>query len=156
MSLKAGTKVPDFTSQTDDGEKFSLYDNLGNWIILYFYPKDDTPGCTSQACDFRDNMERITSLGAKVIGVSPDGISSHEKFKSKYNLNFKLVADGDKEIGKLFDIIGEKSMFGKKYQGVIRTTYIIDPNGEILKVYDKVKVTGHVDKVVSDLQKFQS
>jgi len=156
MSLKSGTKAPDFISQSGDETNFRLNEQLGKWVVLYFYPKDDTPGCTIEACDFRDNMERLTSLGAVVVGVSPDGINSHDRFKNKYNLNFVLIPDPDNEICKLYDILGEKSMFGKKYIGVIRTTYIISPEGEIAKVYDKVKVQGHVDRIIADLQKLQS
>lgn len=156
MSLKAGTKAPEFTSKIDGKNQFKLSEQTGKWVVLYFYPKDDTPGCTMEACDFRDNMERLTSLGAVVVGVSPDSENSHDRFKSKYNLNFVLIPDSDNEICKLYDILGEKSMFGKKYIGVIRTTYIISPNGEIAKVYDKVKVQGHVDRIIGDLQKLQS
>ncbi|MBE2188866.1 MAG: peroxiredoxin [Desulfobulbaceae bacterium] len=156
MSLEIGSKAPDFTAKVNSRDNFNLHDNLGKWLVLYFYPQDDTETCTKQACDFRDNMERITSAGANVVGVSPDGVSSHEKFKSKYNLNFQLIADESKEICNLYCVVGEKSMFGKKYIGIIRTTYIIDPNGVIKKVYDNVRLKGHIDKVIADLKSLQS
>ncbi len=156
MPLKIDTEAPDFTSKLGDGNEFKLSEQIGKWVILYFYPKDDTPGCTMEACDFRDNMERLTSLEAVVVGVSPDSTNSHDRFKSKYNLNFLLIPDPDNEICKRYNILGEKSMCGKKYVGVIRTTYIISPNGKIAKVYDNVKVQGHVDRIIADLQKLQA
>ncbi|MCO5249978.1 MAG: thioredoxin-dependent thiol peroxidase [Candidatus Kapabacteria bacterium] len=156
MSLEIGSKAPDFSAEVNSGQKFKLSETLGKWLVLYFYPQDDTETCTKQACDFRDNMERITSVGANVIGVSPDGVKSHDKFTSKYNLNFQLIADESKEICNLYGVIGEKSMFGKKYMGVIRTSYIIDPKGEIKKVYNNVQIKGHIDKIIADLKTLQS
>ncbi len=156
MSLEIGSKAPDFSAEVNGGQKFKLSENLGKWLVLYFYPKDDSETCTKQACDFRDNMERITSVGANVIGVSPDGVKSHDKFSSKYKLNFQLIADESKEICNLYGVIGEKSMFGKKYMGVIRTSYIIDPKGEIKMVYNNVGIKGHIDKIIADLKTLQS
>ncbi|PKL85802.1 MAG: thioredoxin-dependent thiol peroxidase [Ignavibacteriae bacterium HGW-Ignavibacteriae-1] len=156
MSLEIGSKAPAFSAEVNGGQKFKLSDNLGKWLVLYFYPQDDTETCTKQACDFRDNMERITSVGANVVGVSPDGVKSHDKFTSKYDLNFQLIADESKEICNLYGVIGEKSMFGKKYMGVIRTSYIIDPKGEIKMVYNNVQIKGHIDKIIADLETLQS
>ena len=151
MALDIGVKAPDFTVNVTGDKQISLNEFLGKWIVLYFYPKDNTSGCTQEACDFRDNMERITSLGAVVIGVSPDSVKSHLNFQEKYNLNFHLASDNDKTICNLFDIMGEKSMYGKKYLGVIRTTYIISPSGLIEKVFSKVSVKGHVQEVIDCL-----
>jgi peroxiredoxin Q/BCP len=155
MALNKSSLAPVFIAETDEGSQISLSDFSGKWIVLYFYPKDNTPGCTQEACDFRDNMERITSVGAVVLGVSPDSAKSHAGFKTKQNLNFSLIADPDKAICNLYDVIGEKSMYGKKYLGVIRTTYIISPKGEIADVISNVKVKGHVDEIIETLKVLQ-
>lgn len=154
MALEPETKAPDFEAATDGGSSVSLSDFTGKWVVLYFYPKDMTPGCTQEACDFRDNMERITSFGAVVLGVSPDQTDSHEKFIDKYALNFRLIADTDKKICESYDIFGKKTMFGKSVFGLIRTTYIIDPDGIIKHVFSNVKVSGHVDNVIKKLIAF--
>jgi peroxiredoxin Q/BCP len=151
MSLNIGTMAPNFTSNIDGGGEVNLSDYSGKKVVLYFYPKDDTSGCTKQACGFKDNMERITTTGAVVLGVSPDSVNSHNKFRDKYDLNFNLVSDETKEIATNYDVWVEKSMYGKKYMGVERTTFIIDEKGEIIKVYSKVKVDGHIEKVIEDL-----
>ncbi|MCX7909337.1 MAG: peroxiredoxin [Ignavibacteria bacterium] len=155
MALELGIKAPEFVGYTDSETKINLSDFRGKWVVLYFYPKDNTSGCTREACDFRDNYERITQYNAEVIGVSPDSIKSHKNFKSKYNLNFHLVADPDKEICKQYDVLGEKTMYGKKYLGVVRSTYIIDPEGVIRYVNPKVNVEGHVDEIIQELVKLQ-
>jgi peroxiredoxin Q/BCP len=155
MALNKSSLAPVFIAETDEGNKISLNDFVGKWIVLYFYPKDNTPGCTQEACDFRDNMERITSVGAIVMGVSPDSAKSHAGFKTKQNLNFSLIADPDKNICNLYDVMGEKSMYGRKYLGVIRTTYIISPKGEIAEVISNVKVKGHVDEIIETLKALQ-
>ncbi len=155
MALEIGTNAPDFSADINGGSNLEFKDLLGDWLVLYFYPKDNTPGCTTEACDFRDNMERITSIGAKVVGVSPDSVKSHDKFVEGKELNFTLIADPEKEICNLYGIIGEKKMYGKTYMGVIRTTYIINPKGEIAYVFDKVKVKGHVDKVIEKLEELK-
>lgn len=155
MALAIGTKAPDFNADSNNGS-VSLNDFSGKWIVLYFYPKDNTSGCTREACDFRDNMERITSAGAVVLGVSPDSVKSHVGFIAKQNLNFTLIADPDKTICNAFDVMGEKSMYGKKYMGVIRSTFIIDGNGVIQEVYSNVKVDGHVDAVISRLEELKN
>lgn len=156
MALELGTKAPDFKAKTDQDTEISLNSLQGDWVVLYFYPKDNTPGCTKEACAFRDNMERLSDYEAKVIGVSPDSVKSHQNFIAKHELNFTLIADPDKEICNLFDIIGEKKMYGKSYLGVIRTTYIIDPEGIIRWVDPKVSVAGHVDKVIEAIKELQS
>jgi len=151
MILELGTKAPDFSAQIDGGKEIKLTDFKGKKLVLYFYPKDQTSGCTTEACDFRDNMERITSSGAVVIGVSPDSVKSHEKFIEKQNLNFHLLSDPDKKICEDYGVWAEKSMYGRKYMGVFRTTYLIDENGIILKSWAKVKVKGHVEDVIGNL-----
>lgn len=151
MALAEKSKAPTFTASTDGDGVFSLKQAKGHWLVLYFYPKDDTSGCTAQACDFRDSMTRITSAGAMVVGVSPDGVKSHNKFKTKYDLPFALVSDEDHTICQAYDTWKEKSMYGRKYMGVERTTYIIDPKGVIRKTFEKVSVKGHVDAVIAEL-----
>lgn len=136
---------------TDGTEKeFSLTDFKGQKIILYFYPKDNTSGCTQEACNFRDNFNRLTSK-ATVIGVSPDSIKSHLKFKENHELNFILLSDPEHILSEAFGAWGEKSMYGRKYMGIIRSTFILDENGSIIKEWRKVKVKGHVDEVLNSL-----
>jgi len=156
MALEIGKKAPDFTAQISEDKFISLSDYKDKWVVLYFYPKDNTPGCTKEACSFRDTLSELTSLGAVVLGVSPDSISSHETFKSQQKLNFDLIADPDKTVCNLYDIIGEKNMYGKKIIGVIRTTYIINPDGDIAHVWTNVKVDRHVEKVTEKLKELQS
>jgi thioredoxin-dependent peroxiredoxin len=151
MALEIGMKAPAFTAMTDGGNEVSLSNFIGKWVVLYFYPKDNTSGCTQEACDFRDNMDSLTSTGTVVIGVSPDSVKSHKNFKEKFGLNFVLISDTDKAICNLYGIIGEKSMYGKKYLGVIRTTYVINPDGIISKVFSNVKVSGHVQELIEYL-----
>jgi thioredoxin-dependent peroxiredoxin len=151
MALESGSKAPGFISETDDGKKITLEEFHGKWVVLYFYPKDDTPGCTKEACGFRDNFARISSVGAVVLGVSPDKADSHAKFKNKFDLNFPLIADPDKTICNSYEVYGEKNMYGKKVFGLIRSTFIIDPEGIIRQVYKNVKVEGHVDQVIKKL-----
>ena len=155
--LKEGDKAPEFCLEglTPVGEEkqICLKDLLseGKYLILYFYPKDNTPGCTTEACDFRDNLNAITDR-AVVAGVSPDSINSHKKFKEKYNLNFYLLSDPDKKVLQAYDAYGEKKMYGKITKGVIRSTYIISPEGKIVKKWKNVKAKGHVSKVIQELQ----
>jgi peroxiredoxin Q/BCP len=156
MAISINDKAPDFSAATDGGDKISLKDYKGKWVVLYFYPKDNTSGCTTEACDFRDNMERITSSNAVVIGVSPDSVKSHDGFKNKYNLNFNLVSDEDKSICEKYGVWVEKSMYGRKYMGVLRSTFIIGPDGKIKFIYSKVSVSGHVDAVMSKIQELSA
>jgi peroxiredoxin Q/BCP len=151
MALKIGAKSPDFTGKIQDKSVISSRDFEGKWLVLYFYPKDNTPGCTVEACDFSDNMERITSTGAVVIGISPDSTKSHTNFIAKHNLDFNLIADKDKTIAIAFDVWGDKTLFGKAYKGIIRTTFIINPGGIIAEAFENVKVHGHVDQVIKRL-----
>ncbi len=151
MALEAGKKAPAFSGPTDGGGKVSLKDTKGDWLVLYFYPKDNTSGCTAEACDFRDSMERLAAQDVRVIGVSPDSPKSHDGFAAKHDLNFTLLSDQDKKVLEKYDVWKEKSMYGRKYMGVVRTTYLIDPKGKIVHVWEKVKVKGHVDDVIAVL-----
>jgi peroxiredoxin Q/BCP len=150
--LKVGQKAPDFTVLNDAGEKVKLSDFKGKKVVLYFYPKDDTPGCTTEACAFRDGFAEIKKHGAVILGVSTDSVESHQKFKSKFDLNFPLLADTDKKIVEAYGTWKEKSMYGKKYMGIERTTFIIDPQGKISHIFPKVKVNEHYDQVVEALE----
>ncbi len=152
MELEIGAKAPEFSAKSNGDNDLTLSDYRGKYLVLYFYPKDNTSGCTKEACSFRDNMEFLTSLGVEVLGVSPDSVSSHDNFAEKFNLNFRLVSDKDKEICALYGVLGEKSMFGKKYIGIIRSTYLIDKEGIIKYIWKNVKVDGHIDKVVAKIK----
>jgi peroxiredoxin Q/BCP len=149
--LKVGQKAPDFTLADDGGQKVKLSDFKGKKVVLYFYPKDDTPGCTKEACSFRDGFDAIKSRGAVVLGVSADSVDSHKKFKSKFELNFPLLADPDKKMIESYGVWKEKSMYGKKYMGIERTTFVIDPQGKISHIFPKVKVAEHYDEVLEAL-----
>jgi thioredoxin-dependent peroxiredoxin len=150
--LKVGQKAPDFTALNDKGEKVKLSDLKGKKVVLYFYPKDDTPGCTKEACAFRDGIDEIKGKGAVVLGVSADSVDSHKKFKSKFDLNFPLLADTDKKIIESYGVWKEKSMYGKKYMGIERTTFVIDEQGKIAQIFPKVKVDQHYDEVLEALK----
>ena len=149
--LSAGDPVPAFQADADNGEQVSNESLRGSKYVLYFYPKDDTPGCTKEACDFRDNMWRLESAGFKVLGVSPDSLKSHEKFRAKYELNFPLLADPDHELAKAFGVWREKTNYGKTYIGLVRSTFVVDEAGELVHVFDNVRAKGHVDRVLRDL-----
>ena len=146
--LKEGDKAPDFSSKDQDGNPVKLSDFKGQKVVLYFYPKDDTPGCTKEACSFRDADDVYRDKGIKVLGVSTDDEKSHQKFISKYQLPFDLVADTDKSIVESYGVWGEKSMYGKKYMGTNRKTFLIDENGKIARIFDKVNVSEHADEVL--------
>jgi peroxiredoxin Q/BCP len=150
--LKVGQKAPDFTALNDKGEKVKLSDLKGKKVVLYFYPKDDTPGCTKEACAFRDGIDEIKGQGAVVLGVSADSVDSHKKFKSKFDLNFPLLADTDKKIIESYGVWKEKSMYGKKFMGIERTTFVIDEQGKIAQIFPKVKVDQHYDEVLEALK----
>lgn len=149
--LKTGQKAPAFTLFSDSGEKISLKSLSGKKVILYFYPKDDTPGCTKESCDFRDHFSVLKKSGAVVIGVSKDSVNSHMKFKTKYKLPFPLLSDEEGKVCEAYGVWKEKSMYGRTYMGIEWTTFLIDESGKILKVYPKVSVPGHVDEVLKDL-----
>ena len=146
--LKEGDKAPDFTSTDQDGNKVKLSDYKGKRVVLYFYPKDDTPGCTKEACSFRDADQTFAEKGIKVFGVSTDDEKSHQKFISKFQLPFDLIADTDKKIVEKYGVWGEKSMYGKKYMGTFRKTFLIDESGKIAHIFDKVNVAEHADEVL--------
>jgi peroxiredoxin Q/BCP len=149
--LEEGSKAPAFTLTADDGTKVKLADLKGRPVVLYFYPKDDTPGCTREACAFRDRQAELQKLGAVVLGVSPDDTASHAKFKQKYQLNFPLLADPDHKVAEKFGAWREKNMYGKKTYGIVRSTFLIGPDGVIKKVWKNVKVDGHDEAVLSAL-----
>ncbi len=142
-----GKAAPAFTLETDTGETLSLKDLKGRNVVLYFYPKDDTSGCTTEACEFRDLMPRFRKGSAVILGVSPDTVKSHQKFKAKYELPFTLLADTEHAIAEKYGVWKEKSMYGRQYMGVERTTFLIDARGVLRKVFEKVKPAGHADEV---------
>jgi len=146
--LKEGDKAPDFTAKDQNGTTVSLKDLKGQRVALYFYPKDDTPGCTKEACSFRDADDIYRSKGIKVFGVSVDDETSHQKFISKFQLPFDLLADTDHKIVEAYGVWGEKSMYGRKYMGTMRKTFLIDEQGKIAKIFDKVDVSKHADEVL--------
>jgi peroxiredoxin Q/BCP len=150
--LKEGTIAPDFTLPADGGGEVSLSDYRGKKVVLYFYPKDNTPGCTTEACNFRDDYSQIITAGAAVLGVSPDSVKSHDKFKLKFNLPFALLSDPDHRVAEMYGAWGEKKMRGKTYMGIIRSTFIIDEEGRIIKVFPKVKVKTHSQEVLAVLE----
>jgi thioredoxin-dependent peroxiredoxin len=150
--VSIGQKAPNFTLPIDEEKMFTLSDYLGQKVIVYFYPKDDTPGCTTEACDFRESMAQFNQLNCKVIGISKDSIASHGKFKAKYDLNFPLGCDEDGKICQMYGVWAEKSMFGKKYFGINRCTFLIDEQGNIQHIWPKVSVSTHV-KDILDLLK---
>jgi thioredoxin-dependent peroxiredoxin len=151
-----GKVAPEFILKNEDGKLCALSDYRGAWIILYFYPKDMTSGCTLEAQEFRDHEYEIGDLNATVVGISPDSVKSHKEFCDNQNLNFTLLADIDAEVSKLYDVWREKAIFGAKHQGIERTTFLIDPEGIIRKLYSKVKPLGHADMVIQDLRRLQS
>jgi len=150
--LEAGDKAPAFTLAADDGSKVKFADLKGSPVVLYFYPADDTPGCTREACAFRDRAADLKTLGAKVLGVSPDDVASHGKFRDKFKLNFPLLADPDHAVAEKFGAWREKNMYGKTSMGIVRSTFLIGADGVIKKVWRSVKVDGHDDAVLAALQ----
>ena len=154
--IKEGDQAPQFSLAADDGSVLTRDSLLGRNTVLYFYPKDDTSGCTKEACDFRDAFPRFGKIDAEVIGVSPDSIESHRKFKKKYQLPFKLLADESHKLADAFGVWKEKSMYGRKYMGIERTTAIIDRNGRVARIFPKVRVPGHVEEVEAALRDLDS
>ena len=149
--LKPGDRAPEFTLPATDGSTISLKDFRGKTVVLYFYPKDNTPGCTIEACDFRDNLARLKKKGVVVLGCSADPVTAHRKFTDKFDLNFPLLSDEGREMLKEYGVWKMKSFLGKKFMGIERTTVVIGPDGLIRHIFRKVKVAGHVDEVLSAL-----
>ncbi len=152
MAFKVGDKAPAFKLKNQDGETISLSDLKGKPVVLYFYPKDDTSGCTKEACNFRDEFPRFGKIKAEIIGVSADSVESHKKFAEKYKLPFNLLSDEKKEVVEKYGVWQEKSMYGRKYMGIVRTTFIIDGQGKIRKIFEKVKVDEHNQEVMEALK----
>jgi peroxiredoxin Q/BCP len=150
-TLRIGDKAPDFAGFNQNGEKVSLDSFKGKKVILYFYPKDDTPGCTAESCNLNDNYQYWLSKGYEVVGVSPDSLASHKKFADKYSLGFNLISDPNADILKAYGVWGEKNMYGRKYWGVIRTTFVIDEEGVIEQIFDKVDTKNHTDQITKAL-----
>src|SRR5690606_5639588 len=150
--LKENDSAPDFTLPADDGSEVTLSELRGRTVVLYFYPKDDTPGCTTQACGIRDAWKEFEETGAAVFGVSPDPVDSHAKFRSKYELPFRLLADTDHKVAEAYGVWKEKTFMGRKYWGNERTTYIIDEDGKIAKIFPKVRPAEHADLVLEELR----
>lgn len=151
--LNVNTKAPNFTLEDQNGKSHSLSDYLGKKVILYFYPKDNTPGCSQQACSYRDNLESFKNKNIEVIGISKDSISSHKKFEDKYALNFTLLSDPEKQVINLYDVWKEKKLYGKVSMGVVRTTYLIDEEGVIIYANDKVKASEDALNMLERLNK---
>ena len=154
--LRENTKAPDFTLTDQEGKTHKFSDYKGKWILLYFYPKDDTPGCTKEACAIRDSWAEFAKRGAVVLGVSTDSVKSHEKFSQKYELSFTILPDENKEVVKEYGVWGEKKVIGRIFQGTKRVSFLISPALRIAKVYEKVKPTIHAEQVLSDLDQFQN
>lgn len=150
--LNPGDKAPDFKSTDQDGKTVSLKDFEGHKLIIYFYPKADTPGCTAESCNLRDNYDDLLNKGYKILGVSPDSVEKQKKFAVKYNLPFPLLADEDKTVIKAFGAWGTKKMYGKEYEGLLRTTYVINENAVVEKVFEKVKTKDHAAQILEAMQ----
>ena len=154
--LKIGDKAPEFRLPTDGGGEISTTALKGHKVILYFYPKDNTPGCTTQACGFRDNLDALNKLNAKVVGISKDSVKKHDNFKAKHGLNFPLVSDEDGDVCERYGVWTEKSMYGKTFMGIERTTFLIDEDGIISQIWRKVKVKDHMDEIQDTLKAHNS
>jgi peroxiredoxin Q/BCP len=149
--LQVGQPVPEFTLEASGGQEISLSDYRGKKVVLYFYPKDSTPGCTQEACDFRDSAAAYEQKGAVVLGISPDPVKSHDKFAQKYELSFPLLSDPDHAVAEAFGVWQLKKMYGKEYEGIVRSTFLIDEEGILIKAWSKVKVKGHTEDVFAAL-----
>lgn len=154
--LPLGSSAPTFTLPNQDGKDISLSDFLGRWIVVYFYPKDDTPGCTDEACSFRDANSELTDAGITVIGISKDTVASHKKFADKYNLNFHILADPATEVIQAYGAWQEKSMYGKKYLGIQRSTILVNPEGKVAQVFPKVTPKNHATEILKAIQENNS
>ncbi len=156
MPLTVGQKAPPFTLLDQKGDTHTLADYAGAWVLLYFYPKDDTPGCTKEACAFRDHFPAFKKLEATVFGISVDSVKSHAKFAEKFTLPFTLLADPEKTMVNAYGVWGKKKFMGREYLGTMRTSFLIDPKGTIAKIYDQVKPELHAEEVVADLKKMRA
>ncbi len=152
-NIKVGDNAPSINSPDQDGKIISLADFKGKKVILYFYPKDDTPGCTAEACNLRDNYSELLKKGFTIIGVSADSGQSHQKFRSKFELPFPLISDVDKNVIKAYDVWGEKKMYGKSYEGILRKTFVISENGKIEHIFEKVDTKNHTQQILETLVK---
>ena len=152
MTVEVGQTAPDFTLPASNGDSVSLADYRGKYVVLYFYPKDMTPGCTTQACDFRDQYEKFSELDAVILGVSPDSVDRHNKFIEKHELPFLLLADEDHQVAETYDVCKLKKNFGKEYEGIERSTFIIDKEGNLVKEFRKVKVKDHVEEALQYIE----
>lgn len=155
MELKIKDNAPLFSLPNQDNAEISLQDFQGSWVVVYFYPKDKTPGCTTEACDFRDRLEILSARGAVVLGISPDSVKSHQSFISKESLNFTLLSDTQKSVLKSYGAWGLKKLYGKEYEGMIRSTFLINPQGKIAYIWKNVKVKGHIAEVLAKLKELQ-
>jgi peroxiredoxin Q/BCP len=149
--IREGEMAPEFELESDRGDTVRLTDLRGKRVVLYFYPRDDTSGCTKQACSFRDNLPEFEATETVVLGVSPDDVSSHRKFRDKYKLNFPLLADPEHQVAAAYGAWGKKRMYGREYEGILRTTFVIDRDGRVERVYEKVKPADHAEALLSDL-----
>ncbi len=150
--IEIGTKAPEFCLPNQDNEEICLRDLRGTWVVLYFYPKDSTPGCTTEACDFTDALPDFTNLGATILGVSPDSIKRHQNFIAKKELKITLLSDEEKEVLQAYGVWQLKKNYGREYMGVVRSTYLIDPDGNVATLWEKVRVKGHVEAVKAKLE----
>ena len=155
MTLSVGESAPDFSLPDQNGRVHSLNEYRGKWVLIYFYPKDDTPGCTVEACGFRDRMKELQKRNIALLGVSKDSVESHQKFVKKYSLPFPLLVDPEKTMIEEYGAWGEKKFLGKTFMGIFRMSYLIDPEGKIAKVYEKVKSEGHAEEVLKDIEALQ-
>ena len=153
--LETGIKVPNFSLPDQNGQVHNINDYKGRWVIVYFYPKDLTPGCTTEACNFQDALPDFTSIDAVIFGISKDSVDKHKKFADKYNLHFNLLSDENSNVCEQFGVWQKKSMYGKEYMGIVRSTFIVNPDGKIVKVYPKVKVKEHHTEILNDLKELR-
>jgi thioredoxin-dependent peroxiredoxin len=152
MTLQTGKKAPQFSLPDQDGKMHALKDYLGSWVLLYFYPKDDTPGCTKEACTFRDNLPKFKKIDVPIFGISVDTVKSHKKFSEKYKLPFTLLADENKEVVEKYGVWQLKKFMGREYMGTVRNSYLINPQGKIAKIYESVKPEKHPEEVLKDIK----
>ena len=154
MKLKVDDNAPDFKLPDQEGKDHSLKDYRGKWVVVYFYPKDDTPGCTKEACTVRDNLPAFRELKATILGISADSVRSHTKFAEKYGLNFTILADEDKKVVNQYGVWAKKAFMGRKYMGILRTSFLINPGGKIIKIYENVKPEVHAEELINDLKEY--